>query len=139
MRHWIFGVVGAALLAGCGTSSQQDGATAARGGAQEQVTASPAGTVAVEGPVYLDVRTPEEYAAGHVAGTLHIPLDQLERRWEELAQYRDQPMVVYCRTGRRSAAAIDILRAQGFTRLENGGGLAQMAARGVAVEPEGCC
>jgi phage shock protein E len=90
-------------------------------------------------PLILDVRTPEEYAAGHVAGTMHIPLDQLEQRWRELAEYRDQPIIVYCRTGRRSAVAIDLLATKGFSRLENGGGVSQMARRGLRMSPEDCC
>lgn len=89
--------------------------------------------------LHLDVRTPAEYDAGHVAGTLHIPLDELEQRWQELASYRDQHIIVYCRTGRRSAAAIELLRSRGFDHLENGGGVAQMAARGLPMEPETCC
>jgi phage shock protein E len=97
------------------------------------------GAAATRPPIYLDVRTPEEYAAGHVAGTLHIPLQELEHRWAELAQYRDQPLVVYCRTGRRSAAAIDLLATKGFSRLENGGGVTQMARRGLPMEPADCC
>jgi phage shock protein E len=98
-----------------------------------------AAEAAAQQPIYLDVRTPEEFAAGHVAGTLHIPLDQLERRWAELAEYRDRPVVVYCRTGRRSGLAIDMLATKGFTRLENGGGVTQMARRGLRMEPENCC
>jgi phage shock protein E len=120
-------------------------------GAQEEspsVTAQPVdvsaaapgtGAAAARQPIYLDVRTPEEYAAGHVAGTLHIPLQELEQRWAELAEYRDQPMVVYCRTGRRSATAIDLLATKGFSRLENGGGVVQMARRGLPMEPPNCC
>jgi phage shock protein E len=119
-------------------------ATAEEGGVQEapvsQAMPAPvAAPAAVAQPVILDVRTPEEYAEGHVAGTLHIPLDQLEARWQELAQYRDQPVIVYCRTGRRSAAAIDLLATKGFSRLENGGGVSQMARRGLRMSPEGCC
>jgi phage shock protein E len=120
------------------------GATAEEGGVQEApalpVTPAPAAGPLVDAqPVILDVRRPEEYAEGHVAGTLHIPLDQLESRWHELAQYRDQPVIVYCRTGRRSAAAIDLLATKGFSRLENGGGVSQMARRGLRMSPEGCC
>jgi rhodanese-related sulfurtransferase len=104
--------------------------------ATTQVVTTPA---AAPQPLILDVRTLEEYAAGHVAGTVHIPLDQLEQRWQELAQYRNQPVIVYCRTGRRSAAAIDLLATKGFSRLENGGGVSQMARRGLRMSPEDCC
>ena len=84
--------------------------------------------------VYVDVRTPEEFASGHVAGAINIPHDQVEARWNELAAHKDKHVVVYCRTGWRSGLAIDVLRPRGFSRLENGGGLDQLAARGVPTE-----
>ena len=118
-----------------GTAGQGD----AQGGAATVPQTEGLAAAPESAPVYLDVRTAEEFAAGHVAGTVHIPLDQLEERWQELAPYRDRDLVVYCRTGRRSAAAIDVLASRGFTRLQNGGGLQQMAARGLPVEPPGCC
>lgn len=120
------------LLSGCADGGQQSPPrTAPDAGA-------PAETADLT-PLYLDVRTQAEYDAGHVAGTLHIPLDQLEQRWQELATFRDRPLVVYCRTGRRSAAAMDLLRNRGFDRLENGGGVTHMAARGLVMEPQHCC
>lgn len=81
--------------------------------------------------VYVDVRTPEEYASGHVAGSILIPHDQMEARWEELAQHKDKPIVLYCRTGRRSGLALDVLKEKGFTNVKNGGGFNDLAARGV--------
>lgn len=88
--------------------------------------AAPAAPAADAVPVYLDVRTPEEYAAGHVEGAVLVPYDQIAARIAELEPYRDRDMVVYCRTGRRSGIAIETLRANGFTRLTNGGGLEEV-------------
>ena len=82
-------------------------------------------------PLYLDVRTPEEFAAGHVAGALNIPHDQMAERWEEIAGYRDRPVVVYCRSGRRSGIALEVLQERGFTRATNGGALEDLAASGI--------
>ena len=62
-------------------------------------------------PLVLDVRTPEEYAAGHVPGAVLIPHDQLAMRLDALG--RDRPIVVYCRTGRRSGLAETLLRQHG--------------------------
>ena len=62
-------------------------------------------------PLVLDVRTPEEYAAGHVPGAMLIPHDQLAMRLDALD--RDRPIIVYCRTGRRSALAETLLRQRG--------------------------
>jgi rhodanese-related sulfurtransferase len=65
----------------------------------------------------LDVRTAEEFAAGHVPGARNIPVAELETRIAELAAARDRDLVVYCRTGRRSLTALEILKANGFQRL----------------------
>lgn len=65
----------------------------------------------------LDVRTPEEYAAGHLPGAVNIPHDQLAARLGELSAARERDIVVYCRTGRRSAEALGVLDDAGFARL----------------------
>ncbi len=63
-------------------------------------------------PLILDVRTPEEFADGHVPGAVLIPHDQLEARIAELGAPRE--IVVYCRSGRRSGLAEPILEKNGF-------------------------
>jgi phage shock protein E len=63
----------------------------------------------------LDVRTPEEFAAGHVPGAVNVPHDQLASRLAEVP--RDKDVVVYCRTGRRSQIATDLLAANGYKRV----------------------
>ncbi|MCS6947201.1 MAG: rhodanese-like domain-containing protein [Steroidobacteraceae bacterium] len=65
----------------------------------------------------LDVRTPEEFAAGHIPGAINIPHDRLAERLAELPVKKDSDIVVYCRTGRRSQIALAWLRQQGYTRL----------------------
>lgn len=82
-------------------------------------------------PVYVDVRSPAEFASGHVEGAINIPHTEMARRWGELEAHRDEPMVVYCRTGRRSGIALDVLREHGFDEAVNGGGLTDLARRGV--------
>ncbi|HXV39533.1 MAG TPA: rhodanese-like domain-containing protein [Steroidobacteraceae bacterium] len=67
--------------------------------------------------VVLDVRTPEEFAAGHVAGARNIPHTQIVERLVELGDARERDVVVYCRSGTRSAIALEKLREAGFTRL----------------------
>ena len=65
----------------------------------------------------LDVRTPGEYAAGHLPGAVNIPHDQIAARLGELAGARESDVVVYCRTGKRSAQALGLLDEAGFRRL----------------------
>lgn len=67
------------------------------------------------GALLLDVRTPEEFAAGHIEGARNIPVQELAERLDELPD--DRPLVVYCRSGRRSARAVELLRAGGHEDL----------------------
>jgi len=62
----------------------------------------------------VDVRTPEEYAAGHIEGAVNVPVDTVET--SDLGA-KDQPIVLYCASGKRSARAAATLRAKGFARL----------------------
>jgi rhodanese-related sulfurtransferase len=67
--------------------------------------------------VILDVRTPEEFAAGHVPGAINVSHDQVEARLPELSVYKSKDVVVYCRSGRRTKLALDVLKTNGFERL----------------------
>ncbi len=69
--------------------------------------------------VALDVRTPEEYAEGHVPGAVNVPHDQVGARLGELQSLKDKDVVVYCRSGRRAGMAADVLQKAGFTRLRH--------------------
>ena len=65
----------------------------------------------------LDVRTPEEYAAGYVPDAVNIPHDQLASRIAEVP--KDREVVIYCRSGRRAEIAGQVLAGQGYTKLEH--------------------
>ena len=67
----------------------------------------------------LDVRTAEEYAAGHVPGARNIPVGELDTRLGELAPFRGSELVVYCRSGKRARTALETLEAQGFQELRH--------------------
>ncbi len=62
----------------------------------------------------IDVRTPEEYAGGHIEGAKNIPVQVLDQRMGELGTDKARGVVVYCRSGRRSAQAAEALKAAGF-------------------------
>lgn len=64
----------------------------------------------------VDVRTPREFAAGHVPGALNIPFDELGRRAGELGDPA-APVVLYCRSGRRSGIAAKTLHGLGFEKV----------------------
>ena len=66
----------------------------------------------------LDVRSPEEYARGHLPGALNIPVQELDRRVAEVGP-PDGELVVYCRSGHRSSRAAEILRQHGFSKVHN--------------------
>jgi phage shock protein E len=67
--------------------------------------------------VLLDVRTPAEYAEGHVPGAINIPHTEIATRIGELSAARDRDLVVYCRSGVRTEQALASLREAGFTRV----------------------
>lgn len=64
-------------------------------------------TLVQSGALLLDVRTPAEFASGHVEGALNIPVQALEQRMSELPKTKQ--IIVYCRSGRRSAAATALI------------------------------
>ena len=66
----------------------------------------------------LDVRSPEEYAGGHLPGAVNIPVQELDRRMAEVGP-RDGEVVLYCRSGSRSARATEMLRRHGFSKVHN--------------------
>ena len=65
----------------------------------------------------LDVRSPEEYASGHVPGAVNIPYDQIASRIAEVP--KDKDVVLYCKSGRRAGIAAEVLAGQGYTRLQH--------------------
>ncbi|MBM7716848.1 rhodanese-related sulfurtransferase [Bacillus thermophilus] len=66
---------------------------------------------------FLDVRNVKEWEQGHISGALHIPLGQLPKRLNEIPE--EEPIVVYCASGFRSAIAASILQAQGIKDVVN--------------------
>jgi len=69
--------------------------------------------------VILDVRELHEWQEQHIAGAIHIPLAQVEARISELLQYKNSPVIVQCRSGKRSAKAAGTLQSAGFTQVYN--------------------
>lgn len=68
---------------------------------------------------FVDVREPFEWEAGHIAGATHIPLGEIPQRMAVELPDRDEPLVLYCRSGARSGRASAFLAAQGYTNIAN--------------------
>lgn len=80
-----------------------------------------------DGAVLLDVRSPEEFATGAAPGAINIPVQSLGQRMTELEKSKE--IVVYCRSGGRSATAARMLQANGFDVVDAGGLSSLMSGR----------
>ncbi|OGT44762.1 MAG: sulfurtransferase [Gallionellales bacterium RIFOXYD2_FULL_52_7] len=72
-----------------------------------------------QGALLLDVREPSEYTEVHAPNATLIPLGQLSARLNEISAYKDKPIVVMCRSGRRSAKAVHLLQEAGYSHVNN--------------------
>lgn len=84
------------------------------------------------GALLLDVREPEEFAAGHAPGAIELPLGQLEARLAEVP--RSATIVCVCRSGGRSGTAADALEGAGYDARNLAGGMIAWAAEGLPVQ-----
>lgn len=76
-----------------------------------------------QGALLLDVRSPEEFARGHVDGAVNIPVQVLANRFHELGEDKHAPIVVHCHSGGRSRAAAHMLQQLGFRNVVDIGGM----------------
>jgi phage shock protein E len=84
---------------------------------------------------WIDVRTAEEYAAGHVGQAVNIPYEEIANRISEVTRDKDAEIYVYCRSGRRSGIAKAALDEAGFTRVVNAGSLEDALKRAAETAP----
>lgn len=73
-----------------------------------------------QGAQIIDVRTPAEFAGGHIKGSVNIPLDTLTKNLSRIK--KDKPVITCCASGMRSGSAKNILQANGYQEVHNGGG-----------------
>lgn len=73
-----------------------------------------------KGAQIIDVRTPAEFNGGHIKGSVNIPLDNLQKQLSKIK--KNQPVITCCASGMRSGAAKQILQANGYAEVYNGGG-----------------
>jgi phage shock protein E len=119
-----------ALLAGCGASgsSQDRSEPAAAGISSAVVEVAEVARLLDDGAVLVDVRTPAEFADGHLEGAVNVDAqaDDFADRIGELE--RDESYVVYCASGNRATGAVETMAELGFTEVVNGGGYDDLVA-----------
>ena len=124
---WI--VLAAVLLTACGQNREETKPTEETPNTQEAVymniTAQEAKEIMdrEEGYVILDTRAQEEYDEGHIPGAILIPHDEILQKAESLLTDKDQLILVYCRSGRRSKIAAQSLVDLGYTNIKEFGGI----------------
>ena len=94
-----------------------------RGGADKDIDIP---ALIKNGALVIDTRTAAEFAGGHIEGAIHIPYDIIENVIEKYETDTSKPIIVYCHSGMRSAAAKQTLEHVGYTNVVNGGGLHHM-------------
>lgn len=114
-------------LAGCTekTDTQQTEATQVNIGTYYQITQDEAKRIMDEENDYMivDAREQSEYDEGHIKGAIVIPYTEIEQRAQELLPNKQQLILVYCRSGRRSKIAAQSLANMGYTNVKEFGGI----------------
>ncbi|NND83142.1 MAG: rhodanese-like domain-containing protein [Gammaproteobacteria bacterium] len=120
------------FIAGCGSEADSSLGT--------QVTRISAADVAQRiasntAPIILDVRSAEEYDAGHIPGAVHIPHTELAERFIEIGADRSDEIVVHCQSGRRAGIAEAVLLENGFSNVRDlDGHWKEWSAQGLPIE-----
>lgn len=94
---------------------------------KSDTTGEQAQSLVAAGALLVDVRSPEEFQAGHIPGARNVPIDALGARMSELGP-QSTPIVVYCHSGGRSAQAQRLLRDAGFSNVHNLGAMSAWPA-----------
>ena len=120
MKKLIFLLLAAMMLTACGQDKEND-----QGAVYVNITAEEAKEImdTEEGYIILDVRTQEEYDEGHIPGAIVISHEEITEKAEEVLTDKDQLILVYCRSGRRSKIAAEALVELGYTNIKEFGGI----------------
>ena len=120
MKKLVFLLLAVMLLTACGQDKEID-----QGVVYVNITAEEAKQIidTEEGYIILDVRTQEEYDQGHIPGAILIPDTEIKAKAEDVLTDKEQMILVYCRSGRRSKLAAETLVELGYTNIKEFGGI----------------
>ena len=120
MKKLIFLLLAVMMLTACGQDTEKD-----QGAVYVNITAEEAKQImdTEEGYIILDARTQEEYDEGHIPGAIVISHEEITEKAEEVLTDKDQLILVYCRSGRRSKLAAEALVELGYTNIKEFGGI----------------
>ena len=120
MKKLVFLLLAVMLLTACGQDKENN-----QGAVYVNITAEEAKQImdSEEGYIILDVRTQEEYDGGHIPGAIVISHEEIAEKAEEALTDKDQLILVYCRSGRRSKLAAEALVELGYTNIKEFGGI----------------
>lgn len=120
MKKLILLFLAVMLLTACGQDNEND-----QGAVYVNITAEEAKQImdSEEGYIILDVRTQEEYDQGHIPGAILISHEEIAEKAEDVLTDKNQLILVYCRSGRRSKIAAEALVELGYTNIKEFGGI----------------
>ena len=120
MKKLVFLLLAVMLLTACGQDKENN-----QGAVYVNITAEEAKRIidSEEGYIILDVRTQEEYDEGHIPGAVLISHEEIAEKAEDVLTDKDQLILVYCRSGRRSKIAAEALVELGYTNIKEFGGI----------------
>ena len=120
MKKLIFLLLAVMMLTACGQDKENN-----QGAVYVNITAEEAKKImdSQEGYIILDVRTQEEYDEGHIPGAIVISHEEIAEKAEGVLTDKNQLILVYCRSGRRSKLAAEALVELGYTNIKEFGGI----------------
>ena len=120
MKKLIFLLLAVMMLTACGQDKENN-----QGAVYVNIAAEEAKQImdTEEGYIILDARTQEEYDEGHIPGAIVISHEEITEKAEEMLTDKNQLILVYCRSGRRSKIAAEALVELGYTNIKEFGGI----------------
>ena len=120
MKKLVFLLLAVMMLTACGQDKEND-----QGAVYVNITAEEAKQImdSEEDYIILDVRTQDEYDQGHIPGAIVISHEEIAEKAEKVLTDKDQLILVYCRSGRRSKIAAEALVELGYTNIKEFGGI----------------